>query len=197
MDGKKKQTKKKAEQIVASGRTADLQSEEQVSLRLKNVAEFARFSFELEEKREQSVVHQTGQMLTAFSVTSAVVLMLVPLLLEHTCLPNRLILFSAGVALALILAGMAFAVCSQWRFKYETMLDGKKLLQKIEEAKEKHMRQFQYDYQWIDQLEKIQVSKMENDDKRCSLIRKAMLIFGISIAVMFLLVCLLVISCLL
>ena len=53
----------------------DPDSREQTALRLKNVVEFAQFSYELEDKREQSLITQSGQMLTAFSVTSAALLM--------------------------------------------------------------------------------------------------------------------------
>ena len=40
-------------------------------LKIKNALNFGRFSLELEEKREQSIITQSSHMLTAFSLFSA------------------------------------------------------------------------------------------------------------------------------
>lgn len=170
---------------------------EQISSLMANVAEYSKFSFKLEGEREQSVAKQTGQMLTAASVTSAAVLMSVPILLERTCFPQKTILFSAGTVLVCIFISMAFAVYSQWRFKYKTMMNGKELLAEVAKNIEKHEHQYQYNYQWIVQLTEIQDSKKKNNDIRCDWIRRSMFFFGIAIVVMFLIACSLAFSCLL
>lgn len=171
----------------------DPQSAEQISLRLKNIVEFAKFSYELEEKRERSLINQSGQMLTAFSVVSATLLMGVTILIDHTCIPKNMILKSAGISLALMLISMALAVISQWRFKYVTMMTGEELLQKVEADMNHHVYQSQYDYQWVDQLKEIQVSKKENNDKRYRLIHASMIFFFA--AVVSLIMCPLIIAC--
>ena len=72
---------------------------------------------------------------------------------------------------------MVFAMVSQWRFKYVTMMNGEELLQKIEADKTHHVYQPQYDYQWVNQLTVIQNSKKKNNDKRYILINISMIAF--------------------
>ena len=60
---------------------------EETSLRLKNVVELGKYSFDLEEKREQSLISQSGQILTAISLFSAGILMALPILLTYTSIP--------------------------------------------------------------------------------------------------------------
>lgn len=149
---------------------------------MKNIVEFAKFSYELEDKREKSLIDQSGQMLTAFSVTSAALLMAIPILIEHTDVPKHMILTSAGIVLVFMIISMVLAVVSQWRFKYATMMNGEELLQRIEADKIYHLYQPQYDYQWVDQLKVIQESKKKNNDKRCLLISASMIVFFIAVA---------------
>ena len=54
--------------MVTEEETTNYQNEDLDALRMKNVFEFGKFSFELEEKREQGILNQSGQMLTAFSL---------------------------------------------------------------------------------------------------------------------------------
>lgn len=159
----------------------DPQSKEQTELRTKNLVEFAKYSFELEEKREQSLINQSGMLLTAFSVSSALLLMAVPILIEHTSIPKGKILLFAGIALFLMLVSMLLAVISQWRFRYVTMMNGEELLKKVEEHLESHVFQSQYDYQWIDQLKNIQNSKKKNNDRRYHFVHASMIAFLLSI----------------
>lgn len=160
----------------------DPQSQEQVHLRTKNMVEFAKFSYELEEKREQSLIEQSSQMLTAFSVASAALLMAVPIILDNISISKRKVLLSAGLVLFFMLISMVLAVISQWRFKYKTMMNGEELLQKVEANAESHIYQAQYDYQWIDQIKEIQESKKKNNDKRYRLIHASMIFFFVATA---------------
>lgn len=74
----------------------DLNDEDkQTTLRLKNAVEFGRFSFELEEKREQSIIQQSSQIITAFSIASAAVLMAVPIIIDNTQLRSRTVLIAS------------------------------------------------------------------------------------------------------
>lgn len=154
---------------------------DQEELRTRNVVEFAKFSFELEEKREQSLINQSSQMLTAFSVASAALLMTAPIILEHTCVQKNKILLLVGGALTFLLASMILAMVSQWRFKYKTMMNGDEFLKKISANKSCHVYQMHYNYQWIDQLTEIQDSKKKNNDKRRLLISYSMGVFFFAI----------------
>lgn len=44
---------------------------DEVTLRKRNIVELGKFSYDLEEKREQSILSQANQMMTAFSIYSA------------------------------------------------------------------------------------------------------------------------------
>lgn len=159
----------------------DPESKEQIELRLSNIVEFAKFSYELEDKREQSLINQAGQMLTAFSVASAALLMAVPILIEHTAIPRHMVLTSTGIVLVFMIISMVLAVVSQWRFRYATMMNGEELLRKIEADKSHHVYQSQYDYQWVDQLKVMQDSKKKNNDKRYMLIQASMIVFFVAV----------------
>lgn len=178
----KVQKPQRTNQTVSNDDTPDPQSKKQIKLRMKNVVNFAKFSFELEEKREQSLVNQSGQMLTAFSVVSAAILMAVPILIDYTSVSKRIILISAGITLAPMLLSMALALLSRWRFSYVTMITGQELLQKIEANANNHVYQYQYDYQWLDQLANIQNSKKKNNDIRGILIYASMIVFFYAVA---------------
>ena len=155
---------------------------EQSDFCLRNVVKFAKFSYKLEEKREQSIINQSGHMLMALSIVSATISMAIPILIEHTCISVHRILISAGIILVLLLTSMALAVMAQWRFKYDTMLTGEELLQKIHKDIENHQHRFQYDFQWIDQLNAIQISKKKNNDRRCKLLIASMRAFFWAVA---------------
>ena len=178
----KAQKRQKINQTVSNKETPDPQSKKQITLRLKNVVDFAKFSFELEEKREQGLVNQSGQMLTAFSVVSAAILMAVQILIDCEIVSKRIILISAGVTLAPMFLSMALALLSRWRFSYVTMITGQELLQKIEANANNHVYQYQYDYQWLDQLANIQNSKKKNNDIRGILIYASMIVFFYAVA---------------
>ena len=178
----KAQKRQKTNQTVSNKETPDPQSKKQITLRLKNVVDFAKFSFELEEKREQGLVNQSGQMLTAFSVVSAAILMAVQILIDCEIVSKRIILISAGVTLAPMFLSMALALLSRWRFSYVTMITGQELLQKIEANANNHVYQYQYDYQWLDQLANIQNSKKKNNDIRGILIYASMIVFFYAVA---------------
>ena len=190
----KNKDKRKEKRSVATIETSDPHSIEQETLRMENVAEFARYSFQLEEKREQSILNQAGQMLMAFSVSSVAVLMATPIILDHTSIPSCMILLSAGIVLTFMLISMVLAVISQWRFHYKTMFNGKELLQKVEADISRHAFQPQYDFQWILQLSAIQESKKKNNDIRCNLIQASMIAFFVAVAC--LVICSVIIVCL-
>ena len=70
-----------AEMAVSVEDTDLKEDEKRANLRAHNVLEMGKFSYELEEKREQSLITQSGQMLTTFSIASAA--MLLCLLFSH------------------------------------------------------------------------------------------------------------------
>jgi len=176
-----------ADGTVVSGGATSVETTESMSLEQKNrlyenAMEFARFSFELEEKREQSLINQSIQMLTAFAVTSVALLMAIPVFIECATISRDVFLFSACLIFILMLISMAPAMLSRWRFKYRTMIDGKEFLNHLK-SQEKE-QQWQYDWQWIDQLSKIQRSKKKNNDIQVRLIKISMIAFFVVVLCM-------------
>ena len=80
-------------------------------LMLKNILTLGKFSYSLQEKREESLISQSGRMLTAYSVTAA----LLPLLLSKTAGLGPAILFTG------LLISFIFALIAGWRFKSSFM----------------------------------------------------------------------------
>ncbi len=59
-------------------------------LALKNIKDFGLFSFQLEQQRELAIISQASQMLTAFSIFSAALLMLAPVFIAvHIPICNK------------------------------------------------------------------------------------------------------------
>lgn len=170
------------------------EEDRQTTLRLKNVVEFGRFSFELEEKREQSIIQQSSQMLTAFSIVSAVILMAIPILIENTEILPKVIIIAAALVLIPLIVSMVLSILSQWRFTYSSMLTAEELLRQAEADKEHHTFQAQYDYQWVSQLTTIQNSKKKNNDTRSNLIRASTISFLVSIGMLVLVVLILLLE---
>ena len=159
-------------------------NEETVKLLMGNVAQFGRFSFELEEKREQSLITQSGHLLSALSILSAALLMALPLLIEYTLVAKGQLLSAAGIVFAPIIVSMVLCVIAQWRYGYQTMINAKALQDKISADIGDYPTQAQYDFQWSDQLSAIQDSKKKNNDTRARLIKAAIICLLLAVALM-------------
>lgn len=155
-----------------------------VILLMKNVAEFGRFSFELEEKREQSLITQSGHMLTALSILSAALLMTLPLLFEYTLIEKERLLSTVGIVFVPIIVSIVLCIITQWRFGYQTMMNAKTLQDRITSDIESYPTQAQYDCQWNDQLSVIQDSIKKKNDIRVHLLSWAIINLLLAILLM-------------
>lgn len=155
-----------------------------VALQLQNAVEFGKFSFELEEKRGESLIVHSGHMLTAFSLYSAALLTLLGSLLNNAIISRtHLFIASTCIAVPLILS-LVFTLLAQRRFKYETLIDADGFRAKFAEDTNHHCEQYQFDFQFITQLHAVQESKKRMNDKRLFCIRMSMLWFLTAIAVL-------------
>ena len=155
-----------------------------ISIQHKNAVEFGKFSFELEEKRGESLIANSGHMLTAFSLYSAALLTLLGVLLNNSII-SRTHLFSASTCIAapLVLA-LVFTILAQWRFGYKTLIDATAFKAAFEKESKNYCEQYQFDYQFIIQLHKVQSSKKNVNDKRLFFIRAAMICFLLSVSIL-------------
>lgn len=150
---------------------------DEVTLRKHNIVELGKFSYDLEEKREQSILAQANQMMTAFSIYSAALLMALPILIDQTAIPHsRLLIASIHLFLPLIIS-LVLAVLAQWRFSYQTMKTAKEFQKEINANTDKYQYQAQYDEQWINQINAIHISKKKNNNLRVNLIIASMACF--------------------
>ena len=161
----------------------DVRQDEQdlEALRMKNVREFGLFSFELEEKREQSILNQAGQMLTAFSLFSAAILMALPLVADYTNVPDGQAFCLAVVVLAPLIASLVLAILAQWRFKYQAIKNAEEFETELYRKRDEYKEQYAYDWQWVYQLAAVQKS---NNDRRSHLVRASMICFLVSVGIL-------------
>ncbi len=148
-------------------------------LMLKNILELGRFSYSLQEKREESLINQADRMLTTCSLTAV----LLPLLLSKTDGLGPVILLTG------LLISFIFAVIAGWRFKSNSMPSIDVFYDEVYARWEEFKTQPAFDMQWKYHLSAIHKSKKENNDKRASCILISMVSFILSIAIATFLIC--------
>ena len=152
-----------------------------VALQYRNAVEFGKFSFELEEKRGQSLITHSGHMLTAFSLYSTALLTLLAALLSDGFI-SRTHLFVASTSIAIpLVISLIFTMLAQWRFKYQAPVNAKVFAEAFSKDPKNYCEQYQFDFQFVVQLQQIQDSKKRKNDKRLFHVRMATLFFFISI----------------
>lgn len=148
-------------------------------LMMRNILELGRFSYSLQEKREESLISQSGQMLATCSLTAV----LLPLLLSKTTGLGPAILFTG------LLISFIFAVIAGWRFKSSSMPSIDVFYDEVYDRWEEFKVQPAFDMQWKYHLSAIHKSKKENNDKRAACILISMISFVLSIAIATFLIC--------
>lgn len=156
-------------------------NQETASMMIEEIVEFGKFSYELEEKREQSLIGQSGQMLTAFSVFSAVILMSIPIAIDNLIVPISIILGYSGILFALLSSSLLLTIFAQWRFKYRTLIDVGEFYNKVNEDFFNYRTKPQFKIQWKEQLAEIQLSKKKTNNKRVKLLMVSMVLFIASV----------------
>jgi len=82
------------------------------------IIEMGKFALELEEKKEQSLLRQSGDMLTGFSVVAVVLSAVIPILLKYTEISNKIIFILLGFSLLLLIVSLLLLVSAHERKKY-------------------------------------------------------------------------------
>lgn len=156
----------------------DQESSEQINLRMKNALEFAFFSLEREEKREQNLVNKAGMLLGIVSTVFTLLLMATPVLMEHSYIPDYMLSYFYKTFFVLVTPAI---VCILLAFFIGTgsMENGKKFFQEIEKNKKDYICQSHYDNKKIDLLNKAQTVK-----KYCNGIRFFLLCISLFLLVL-------------
>ena len=164
--------------------TVERTPESEQSLRMEYAKELGKFSLELEDKREQSILNQAGQMLTAFSLFSAAILMALPLVTEYSSIPDHQTMYLAEISFVPLIISLVLAIIAQWRFQYQTMLNATEFEDQLYRNRAEYNGRPDYDWQWICQLSSVQNSKKKNNDKRVFLVKASMICFLISVGIL-------------
>ena len=120
-------------------------------LALKNVVNLGKYSFELELSREESLIRQASEMLTAFSLFSAALLMAIPILTTNTTINEQNLLLLSGISAIPLIFSLCIAIVAQWRFKYQGICNAEELQTKVFDDIDEYHGQAQYDILWINQ----------------------------------------------
>lgn len=161
----------------------------QAEMKMHNIKEIGKYSYELEEKREQSLLDQAGKMMTAFSLFIAAINVLLSAVLEHATIPiskNKLI-FLAGIIFFFLLVSLFFAIMAQWRYKYKIIQNGQVWLDDVKANPQDYRSQGNFDMEWVNQLKKLQDKKEEINNKRVKFIKASITIFLFAVCLAFLL----------
>lgn len=162
---------------------------EDYSLALTNVVQLGRYSFEMEQRRGESIIKQAGEMLTAFSVFSAALLMAIPLLINYTPVNPTKLLTWIGAATVPLIISLCTAIIAQWRFKYQGMINAEEFQKTIFNSIKQYRSQDQYDMQWVYQLSSMHRSIEKINNLRVVFVKISMACFSLSIAIITISIC--------
>lgn len=105
---------------------------------LEFMAENAKLVYEVEEKRQNSILEQTGRLLVFETLISAAFYTVVPMVLDvwgDEKVPEWFWLLVLGISLLLILV-LILTLVTQWRFEYKGMPNPVKLKEKLNNMRE-------------------------------------------------------------
>ena len=144
----------------------------------ENVLELSKLSYEAEEKREQSLINQSSQMATAFSFSSAVILMLFPIITSTFLeVPLRCLTILSATILSLLILSLGIALLVQWRFRYQTLPSPQEILEHELKNAEHFNTPEQRNQAFAQTLDSKWKSKRKINDFRAFLIRISMGLF--------------------
>lgn len=145
---------------------------------IRNAQEFSMLSYDFEDKREQSLINQSSQILTAFSIISAALLMVVPIINSSIpTLPVSYTLFCLGITLTLLIISMILAILVQWRYKYQALPSPISIYSHFQSNIKFFEREAQRSKSWIETMNVAWESKRKINNKRVKLITISMIIF--------------------
>lgn len=146
------------------------------------MSELARFKYDSENERENSIIQQAATMQTAFSFVTAAVLMVAPIVIEYggnLSLNFFLVSFSSIV---LVLLGSLFSATKALdRRKNTTLKDAMEMNEYIVLHEEEFVTEIQRQKYLADTIAKVQKSVANNNDKRVTWLRISQYAFYIAL----------------
>lgn len=156
-----------------------------ITPQFRHIKELAKLKYDAEEKREQHLIQQSGQMQTAFSFVTAAVFMAIPICIEHRePLSLDFFLVSVSVISAFLLLSLLLASIAQWRWKTGSFPDIAQIKSDVLNSEEWQKLCIEYNQidQWVNLVGNVQAEKARLNDRRVKLIMASMLCFYAAIA---------------
>lgn len=163
----------------------DKKIEQIISLINKSVRE----KYEEELEREKSLLTQASNMQTAFSVTTAALFMLLPVLVQYKPdkIPLRFYFISVSAVVAFLLLSLVLATLAQWREEKALLPDIETMM---EDVKSKLPQLLDDETLWTSDSNKMygmmQKELEQLNNRRCNMICASMICFFIAIFTCFL-----------
>lgn len=146
-------------------------NQKQLDFMMANIINLGKFSYGLQEKREESLINQSGRMLSAYSIAIAILSLFLQKIPQ-----NCTIVLVIGLTISLI-----FSLLSGWRYKYIGMPDVDAFFEDVYNNTDSYKTQYQFDTQWKYQISILHKGKKRLNDIRVILISASMLSFLASI----------------
>ena len=140
------------------------------------IIKMGKFSFELEEKREQSLIIQSGYMLTGYSIISVILMAVIPILLNYTNLPFKLVFILLGFSLLFLIFSLLFALLSLWRYQYSGLDDIESVYKMMIHEPLDTVSDW-----WLKNINTIRNEKNSLNNKRARYVKWSTFFFGFSI----------------
>lgn len=165
-----------------ANKTNEPAAEVSMSELTENAYEYAKLSYEQEEKREESLINQATQMTTYFSFVSVLILVIIPIIMSFKIIiPLKYTAICSVVTLAVLFLSMVLAVSVQWRYKYQALPAPMQIFAHIVNNKEYFKTVEQRNKCFVEALNSTWDSKRKINDKRAKLLRVSMTLFFVSI----------------
>lgn len=151
-------------------------------LLLNHIEKLSKYSYELEEQREQSLIEQSSRMLEAFSVITATMGILLSIILEY--IPTLSICFvfiCTGIIGFLLLNSLILAVLAQWRYKYKALPLPNEIYKHVYDNYKGFLNVNNQTKHYNYLLNDVQQGKKKNNDRRAKIITWSMIFFYSSI----------------
>jgi hypothetical protein len=142
----------------------------------KEIIKMGKFTFELEEKREQNLILQSGHMLTGVSIVSVILLAIIPILLNNADISDKAIFFYLGLSLLGLVLSLLFSVIAHLRYKHHGLGSIKSIYISLMYIPFDDFNQW-----WLENLNKICAGKSKVNNIRAISLLISILLFTFSI----------------
>lgn len=145
---------------------------------LEHIEKLSKYSYELEEDREDSLLQQSGRMLEAFSVYTAAMGILLSVILQYVpALSKKFIFVATGIIGVFLTVSLILTILAQWRYKYVTLPLPKEIYKHVHDNYKPFLSNINQSKHYNELLNEVQERKKKNNDFRVELIKWSMIFF--------------------